>query len=84
MQIIGIQGMSGAELQREVQRGGRFVVFPYCVSVVLMTFRRSSDIYFLWADESHWSSALHSIILSLALGWWGLPWGRSSPLKRCW
>lgn len=75
MQIRGVEGFTREQLQSEVARGGKFVLFHYCISVLILTFRRSSDIYFIRADES---AARHSIgftILSLVAGWWGLPWG---------
>jgi hypothetical protein len=44
MKIRGIEGMSPDQLQFEIQRGARLVCYYYCVSVVVMTFRRSSDV----------------------------------------
>ncbi|OLB31850.1 MAG: hypothetical protein DMG41_16940 [Acidobacteria bacterium] len=40
------------ELDFEIQRGARFVLFPYCSSIVLHTFRRALEIYFLRQGES--------------------------------
>jgi hypothetical protein len=45
--IRGIEGMKHGELDFELQRGAKFVLFQYCLSVVILTFRRPSDIYFL-------------------------------------
>ena len=75
MQIKGVEGLTREQLQSEIARGGRFVLFQDRISVLILTFRRSSDIYFLRVGES---AARHSIgftILSLIAGWWGLPWG---------
>ena len=44
--------MSTAELDFEIQRGARFVLFQYCISIIVLTFRRASDIYFLREGES--------------------------------
>jgi len=75
MAINGIEGLSDAEINSELERGARFVVFQYCISVVLMTFRRSSNIHFVRPGESAALKGLPYTLLSLALGWWGIPWG---------
>lgn len=75
MKIIGIEGMSNMELQMELQRGGKFVTFQYCISILVMTFKRQSDIFFIKADESAVAKGLPFTLLSLFLGWWGIPWG---------
>ncbi|HKE33370.1 MAG TPA: hypothetical protein VKD65_16680 [Candidatus Angelobacter sp.] len=75
MKLVGIDGMSSAELNFEVQRGGRFVTYYYCISIIIMTFRRGSPIYFIKAGESTLSKGLPWTLLSLLLGWWGIPWG---------
>ena len=75
MQIQGIQGMTAGQLQRELELGGRFVFFHYCVSIVVMTFRRSSDVYFVRAGESAVPKGLGFTLVTLLLGWWGIPWG---------
>ena len=73
--IVGIDGMSPGELSFELQRGGKFVTYYYCISVIIMTFRRGSDIYFIKAGEGTFSKGLPWTLLSLLLGWWGIPWG---------
>jgi hypothetical protein len=83
--IRGIEGMSADQLNFELQHGARFVVFNYCVSVLVMTFRRASDIYLLKPDESAVGKGLPFTLISLLLGWWGIPWdpfGRSPPSSR--
>jgi hypothetical protein len=75
MKIQGIEGMSPDQLQFEIQRGAKLVCYHYCVSVVLMTFRRSSPVYFIPAGESTLAKGLPWTLLTLLLGWWGIPWG---------
>ncbi|MDR1154529.1 MAG: hypothetical protein LBL04_07440 [Bacteroidales bacterium] len=74
-QIKNIEGLTVAELNNELSRGGKFVMFQYCVSIVVMTFRRSSDIYFVRAGESTIKHSIGYTLLTLLLGWWGIPWG---------
>ncbi|WP_281921569.1 hypothetical protein [Flavobacterium collinsii] len=58
-----------------VQQGGKFVVFPYTVSFILMTLKRSSDIYFIKANENTFKYSYGFVFLNLIVGWWGIPWG---------
>lgn len=75
MAIRGIEGMSDADILAEVQKGGRFVVYMYCFSVLVLTFRRGTDVYFLKAGESGFKHSMGWTAMTLFLGWWGVPWG---------
>jgi len=68
--------MKHGELEFELQRGAKFVLFQYCVSVIVLTFRRPSDIYFIRQGENAVVKGLPFTLLSLVAGWWGIPWGR--------
>ena len=74
-QIRGMEGLKQGELDFELQRGAKFVLFQYCISVVILTFRRPSDIYFLRAGENAVVKGLPFTLVSLVAGWWGIPWG---------
>lgn len=74
--IIGFENIkSGAQLQQEIQQGGKFVVFQYCVSLLVITFKRSSSVYFIRHTENAVVKGLPFTLLSLVMGWWGIPWG---------
>jgi hypothetical protein len=75
MKINGIEGMGNIEFQAELQKGGKFVTYQYVISLLVITFKRSSDVYFVKADESAAAKGLLFTLLSLVLGWWGIPWG---------
>ena len=75
LRIIGTDGMSPTELRAALAAGGRFVVFSYTISILIMTFRRSTAIYFYRAHESAMPRAALFSLLTLLLGWWGIPWG---------
>lgn len=75
MKVVGADGMTVGEIKIALQLGAKFVIFEYCVSVVVMTFKRPSDIYFIRPGESAALKGLPYTLLSLILGWWGLPWG---------
>lgn len=40
-----------------------------------MTFKRSSDIYFILGGENAVVKGLGFTALTFLLGWWGIPWG---------
>ena len=63
------------QVEFEIQRGAKFVVFNYCISIIVLTFRRSSSIYFIKPGENAIVKGLPFTLLSLVAGWWGIPWG---------
>jgi hypothetical protein len=73
--ISGIEGMSTGQVRFELDRGGRFVLFQYCVSLLVVTFKRPSPIYFIRAGESAFGKSIGFTLLTLVAGWWGIPWG---------
>lgn len=75
MNIKNIEGLSGEQIRQMVGNGGRFVMYTYCVSVVLATFKRPSSIYFIRPDRSSVTPGLKHLATSFLVGWWGIPWG---------
>jgi hypothetical protein len=75
MNIKGLDGITPDELRRQIDSGAKFVMYTYCVSILIMTFRRPSDIYFVKAGHSRLVPGLAFTALSLFFGWWGIPWG---------
>lgn len=75
MRIIGIDNMSPEELKGELASGGRFVIYQYCISVVVVSFKRGSDIYFIRPGDNAFTKGLLFTLCSLVLGRWGIPWG---------
>src|SRR5712692_2712153 len=75
MEIKGLEGMTAGEINFELQRGAKFVLFQYCVSVLLVTYKRASNVYFLKPGESAFVKGLPFTVVSLVAGWWGFPWG---------
>jgi hypothetical protein len=73
--IRGIEGLTTDQLNFELQRGAKFVLYQYCFSVVVMTFKRGSDIYFIRNGENAVVKGLPFSLISLLAGWWGIPWG---------
>jgi len=68
-------GLSLNELQFEVNRGARFIIYSYCISAVVVTFKRPTGIVFVKANENAAAKSLPYTLMTFALGWWGFPWG---------
>jgi len=75
MKVVGVEGISPQQVQEELQRGAKFVIYNYCISVIVMTFKRGSDIYYIRPGENRIVKGLGFTLLSLVAGWWGFPWG---------
>lgn len=75
MKIQNIDGLSASDLQDEVSKGGRFVYYPFTVSLVLFTLKRTSDTYLVRAGETAIGKRVFFTMVSLLFGWWGIPFG---------
>lgn len=62
-------------LKRHLETGGRLVFYEYCISLVVITLRRPTGIHFLKADELGLIKGIPYSLISLLLGWWGIPMG---------
>ena len=83
--IFGFDGIhSDEQLQQELQQGGKFVIYQYCISILILTFRRSSNVYFIRHEENAVIKGLPYTLLSLLLGWWGIPWGPIYTVQSIW
>jgi hypothetical protein len=65
--------ISIAQLQRLVAQGGKFKQYKYCFSIILMTFKRWTDIYFIPPWKSGFSVAILPTLWTLLLGRRGFP-----------
>lgn len=84
MKIIGIENMTGPELANELDRGGRFVIYKYTFSVIVMTFTQVSDVHFLRGGEGGVGKGLVYSVMTFLFGWWGIPWGPISSIGSLW
>jgi hypothetical protein len=75
MKIVGIDNISNEQIEAQLQQGAKFVVYQYCISVLVMTFKRSSNIHFVPSGQSAVKKSVPFVLTSLLLGWWGIPWG---------
>ena len=52
MKVVGIDNMAEGQIRAAVHAGGRFVVYQFCISVLVVSFKRASNIYFIPPGES--------------------------------
>ncbi len=74
-EIKNIDGLTIDDINRELSNGAKFVIFQYCFSILVMTFKRGSDIYFIKAGETTLKHSIGFSLITLIFGWWGIPWG---------
>jgi hypothetical protein len=75
MKIKNVDGLSAAQIREQVNQGGKFVMYKYCISILVMTFNNPTDVYFIAPGKSRFTPAIGFLICNLLLGWWGIPWG---------
>ena len=67
----------------EIKQNSEAVAYTYVISIVILTFRRSTRFYLTDAEKD---KALIALLLctvcNLTLGWWGLPWGPIYTIKE--
>ena len=73
--IVGADGLTVGDIFREIGEDSRFVVYQCCISIFVMSFKKSSAIHFVRPGQRKWRPALAMSGVSLVVGWWGIPWG---------
>lgn len=66
---------AGQPGRRQVHGPARLVIFQYCISLGLVSFKRSSGVKVIPAGGSVLLAGLPYTLVSLFVGWWGIPWG---------
>jgi hypothetical protein len=75
MNINGIEGKSRTQIELELKHGGRFVVYLWVVSLLVITWKRPSAIHYIAPGQSRVAPGLVFSAVSFLFGWWGIPWG---------
>jgi len=70
VEITGIKGMSREDILREVEAGGKFVMFRWVFSFIFFSTWQPSDIIFLKAGQNSKIAGLPYTLLTLFLGFW--------------
>lgn len=75
MAVVDLNQMTIEELAEELHAGSRFIVYKYCISIVILTFQNPSGVHLVRAEQNRFLHGLPYTLLSLVAGWWGFPWG---------
>lgn len=75
MRILGIERLGPGEIQDELRKGAKFVIFTWCISLLVVTLKRGTDVYFVRAGEGTFGKHLPWTLLTFFVGWWGFPFG---------
>lgn len=73
--VKGTEGLTHEQINYALGQGAKFVQFSYTISIVVMTFKNPTDIYFIQPGQSATSKSIGYTLLTLLMGWWGFPWG---------
>ncbi len=73
--IKNLENLSDEQINNELKKGAKFVIFSYTISIIIMTFRRNSDIYFIKSGESAVAYSWKYSLITFFAGWWGIPFG---------
>lgn len=75
LQVRGLGDRQPDLVREAIAAGGGFVVYEYCVSVLVATWRGRSAIWYRRPGQTgRWRGVPYTLV-SLLLGWWGMPWG---------
>src|SRR6516165_9431028 len=75
MRVYGIDQLTAEQVERKLQAGARFVFYEYCISLIFASLRGRTAVYLLRPDELGLLRGSPYTLLTLVLGWWGIPWG---------
>jgi hypothetical protein len=75
MEVENFGSNNFEDYKRQIDHGGKFVYYQYCVSFIMFTYRVNSKVYLVRGHESGFSLAARYSLVSLLAGWWAIPWG---------
>ncbi|MEI9808014.1 MAG: hypothetical protein WDO16_09160 [Bacteroidota bacterium] len=75
MKIKNIDGLSAHDLQEAVNSGARFVYYAWTISAIILTFKRTSGVYLVRAEDSRVAKGFIFTLVSVLFGWWAIPSG---------
>ena len=73
--VQGTEGLTLRQVEDDVLKGGRFVMFLWNFSLLVVSFRRGSPLTYIRSDRWTGPQALLWSLPSFFVGWWGIPWG---------
>lgn len=62
-------------LKDRIEKGQKFIVFGYCISLVAISLKRLSPPIFIENEQQFLKYKRKYNLISYLFGWWGFPWG---------
>ncbi len=75
MEIVGAESLTREQLLIQLQNGGKLIRYVYCISLIAVTIRRFSPVYYVSMETNPAVRSWPYLLITLFLGWWGVPWG---------
>ena len=69
------------QLEAEIAAGGRFVVYHTVFSVIFMSFRVPTEVFYIPPGEKAGGKGVLYSLVTFVTGWWGFPFG---PIFTVW
>jgi hypothetical protein len=63
------------QIRAQVEAGGRFVVYSYCISLIAVALTKLSPAILILSEESHKRHRNKYNLLTALFGWWAFPYG---------
>lgn len=60
---------------RGSEKGGRYVIYKFAISIIVLSFQRTSEPVYIAPGKSAVTPGWFYTLISLLCGWWGFPWG---------
>lgn len=80
--IVVPEELSLEQLQRQIEIGGKFIIYEYCISLFFaVSLQRFSPAFFIPVGEPQTKYKRKYDTLSSIFGWWAIPWGISKTLN---
>lgn len=73
--LVISEDLSIQDIEERVANGGRFIVYSYTISLLAITLKRFSPIYFIDSQADFESHKRRYNTISRIFGWWCIPWG---------
>jgi hypothetical protein len=67
--------MTHEQLRAELAAGARLVFFEFCISLLVVSVRCVSALHLIRPGRRAWPCGVPYSVVSLLLGWWGVPLG---------
>ncbi len=75
LRLLGPEPTSSRPAPTGPRQQTRYIVYQYCISLVLLSFKRSSGPIAVPVGGGRLVPGLRYVLVSLIAGWWGIPWG---------